>query len=102
MHFDIKEWRKFYDRVNELGKKLRDSRPTYDDEGRFIYPVAPLSKEEQFQLEDQIASLTKRSGKYLDQCGLKMPRPLWHYDRKDCKTWRSHESFKYEHLLEAV
>lgn len=89
-----------YDKVHALGKMLRDSRPTYTDKGDYIAPATELSKSCQSELESQIQSLMQRSNKYLDQCGLRMPKPLWHYDRKDPKTWPWHESFKYGHLLE--
>lgn len=100
MKFLIKEWRRIYFKVNELGKTLRDSRPTYTENGNYIAPVAALNSEWQAWAESEIKSLTQRSGKYLDQCGLKMPRPLWHYDRKSPETWISDPSFKFGHLLE--
>ena len=99
MKFSIKEWRRIYDTVHELGRTLRDSRVTYDDLDRAIAPKINLSPEVQSSIESNIKSLTQRSSKYLDQCGMRPNKPLWHYDRKDCKTWRSHESFKFSHLL---
>jgi hypothetical protein len=99
MKFSIKEWRSIYDKVHELGAKLHDSRPTSTDKGGYIPPFAPLSKDEQADLEVEIMNLTRRSQRYLDQCGLTRRKPLWHYDRHDPRTWASHESFKYGHLL---
>lgn len=100
MKFELKEWRRFYDKIHALGQMLRDSRPTYTEKGSYIAPICELSKDAQHELESQIQSLSQRCGRYLDQCGMRMPKPLWYYDRKDPKTWRSHESFKYGHLLE--
>lgn len=99
MEFSIKEWRRTYDLVQQLGKTLGDSRPSYDDSGKTIPAVLELSLEAQHALEDKIKSLLQKSSKYLDQCGMRPNKPLWHYDRKDPKTWASHESFKYGHLL---
>lgn len=100
MEFSMKEWRRMYDKVNALGRTLRDSRPTYTDDDEYIPPKIKLTLESQNMLESQIAHTIQRSDKYLDKCGMKMPKPLWIYDRKDEKTWLSHESFKYLHLLE--
>ncbi len=99
MKFSIKEWRRIYFKVNELGKMLRDSRPTYTENGSYVAPVTALNKEWQCWAESEIKSMTQRSGMYLDQCGLRMPRPLWHYDRKNPETWISDPSFQYGHLV---
>lgn len=100
MKFSIKEWRRMYDKVNALGAMLIDSRPTYTDNGSYISPVTELSKAFQAELESNIKNIIKRSSMYLDQCGLKISKPCWYYDRDDPRTWCSHESFKYGHLLE--
>lgn len=99
MKFSIKEWRRVYDKVHALGKMLRDSRPTYTESGSYIAPVMELSRDTQASLESEIRSLTQRSSKYLDQCGMKPDKPLGHYDRKNPETWASDPSFKYGHLL---
>jgi hypothetical protein len=99
MKFSMKEWRRIYDLVNELGRTLRDSQPTYTDDGSYIAPKINLTKDAQLNLEDKIKSLTQKSCTYMDQCGLKMPRPLWHYDRKNPETHASAPEFLYGHLL---
>lgn len=90
-----------YDMVQELGRTLRDSQPTYTDNGGYIAPKTELSKDAQSILENKIKSLSQKSGHYMDQCGMRMPKPLWHYDRKNPETWISDPSFKFGHLLEA-
>jgi hypothetical protein len=99
MKFSVKEWRRLYDKVQVLGTKLRDSRPSYGENEEYIPPKNFLTKEAQNGLEWQIYNLTELADRYLDQCDLKMPKPLWHYDKKDPKTWASHESFQYGELL---
>lgn len=96
MKFSIKEWKKMYDLVQELGQRLKDSLPTFDG----TPPAIELTKDQQITLESKITSITQRIGKYLDQCGFRMPKPLWKYNREDKTTWSSHESFKYNHLRE--
>ena len=88
-----------YDLVQELGATLRDSRPTYDDKDNYVSPKIELSKDAQVSLESKIRSLTLRSSRYLDQCGMKPNRPLWHYDRKNPETHISAPEFKYGHLV---
>lgn len=99
MKFSMNEWLKMYNEVHALGTKLRDSRPTYDDEGGYIAPKTELTKDVQSRLEFQIQSLTERSNRYLDQCKLKMPRPLWYYIHKEPETHASDKRFKYAHLM---
>ena len=100
MKFDIREWRKMYDKAHQIGELLHDARPTYTEKGDYIPPVTLVSKDIQEGWEWDIENTVKKSARYLDHCGLKMPKPKWYYDRKDPKTWASHESFKYGHLLE--
>lgn len=102
MNFNIRKWLRIYNRVHALGKMLADSKPTHDDLGNYIAPVAALGKDTQMNLEFEIRELTQRSNRYLDQCGLKMPKPLWHYDRKNPETHISAPEFKYGHLLGEV
>lgn len=99
MQFNIKDWRKMYDKIHELGRKLRDSRPTSNEYGESVEAVAPLYPWEQTMLEDDIKCLINKCSLYLDTTGNKLPKPLWYYDRKDRRTCASHESFKYGHLL---
>lgn len=102
MEFSLREWRRIYDRVNELGKMLRDSRPTYTELGSYIAPVIELSKDLQTKIESDIKTLTQKSSKYLDQCGIRPDKPLWHYDHKNPETHASAPEFKYGHLLRGV
>lgn len=95
MNFSVKEWRKMYDEVHRLGAILKDARPTFTQEQQYIPPKSWLNKEAKDDLECEISMLLKRSDQYLDQCGMKKPAPLWHYDKKNVKTWLSHESFEY-------
>lgn len=95
MQFNIKEWRRIYDRVHHLGKKFKDSFPDFDGNP----PVAPLDRHEQDQIQTEMSLLTNRSNRYLDATRMRFPAPLWHYNRKDPKTWASHESFKFGHLM---
>lgn len=96
MQFNLKEWLKIYNRVHALGKELKEGRPDADG----ITAKNPLSMTEQFKLESDIKNLLQRSNSYLDQCKMRMPKPLWHYDNKDPSTWISDPSFKYWHRLE--
>lgn len=95
MEFSIKEWRKMYYKVKEISYMLKQSRP--DSDGN---PAPfPLPREDRLDLESQIDDLMKKSDQYLDACGRRCPKPLWNYNVKDVRTWPSHESFKYAHLL---
>lgn len=91
-----------YDKVHTLGRMLRDSRPTYDDAGNYYAPKTALSKDAQLELESQIKSCVQRSNRYLDQCGMRPRKPLWHYDHKNPETHISAPEFKFGHLMEAV
>lgn len=99
MQFQMKEWRRMYDFVHELGRALRDARPTYDDLGNYYAPKIEMSTADQQTLESKIKSLTQRSSKYLDQCGVRPNKPLWNYDRKNPETHISAPEFKYGHLV---
>ncbi len=88
-----------YDRIKDLGQQLRDASPTYDEEDNYIYPKVYLTTEQKNVLESKIKSLTQRNSKYLDQCDLHMPRPLWKYDYKNPETHLSSPEFKYGHLI---
>ncbi len=99
MRFSIKEWRKFYDKVHALGQTLHNGRPTYNEFGGYIEPVAELSREAQMALESQIKTLTQRSSRYLDQCGIRPYPRLWKYDSKNPETQMSSPEFKYGHLI---
>lgn len=88
-----------YDMVHSLTKTLRDSRPTYDDKGKAIAPKIELTKDAQYILESNIRKLVVKTGRYLDHCGIKPNKPLWHYDRKNPETHMSAPEFKYGHLV---
>lgn len=100
MQFSIKEWRRMYDTVQSLGAMLRDSRPTYEENGDYIAPKVPLNKDAQNILEDKIRLLTIKSTRYLDVTGMKPRKPLWAYERNSPSTHMSHPDFKYGHLLQ--
>lgn len=102
MQFSLREWRRMYDLVQQLGQTLCDSRPTYTDNGSYIATKIELSHDAQTVLENKIKSLTQRSSRYLDQCGMRPYKPLWHYDRKNPETHASSPEFKYAHLLEGT
>lgn len=99
IRFSMGEWRKIYDKAMYLGERLKDSRPTYTEEGDYIAPVALLDKNVQIELEKEIKRLTKKSARYLDHWGYKLTPPLWIYDKEDKSTWISAKNFKYSHLL---
>lgn len=99
MKFEIKEWRKIYDRVQFLGKKLKDSQFTFNENKKPIMPISPLGEEEQFKIKKDIQLLLEKNKRYLDDCGMKPKDPLWIYCSREPKTWMSHHSFKYSHLI---
>lgn len=88
-----------YDLVLQLGQTLRDSRPTCDDRNNYYPPLINLSKDNQDILEKKIMDLTKRISKYLDGCGMRMPKPLWQYERSNPDSHISSSQFKYADLV---
>ena len=95
MIFNINIWRKYYDRVKELGQRLRDSKIDADGNP----PLIDISRTEQDDMQTEIDNLMKRSALYLNVCEMKPRKPLWHYNRLDQTTWLSSEKFKYAHLV---
>ena len=95
----IKEWRRIYNTVHDLGQMLKDSKPTYGYMDEYIEPKIRLSKAMQEEIEISIDKLLKESDSHLDKSGIKCAEPLWLYNLKDPRTWPGHESFKYNHLL---
>lgn len=85
-----------YNKVQGLANVLKRGRP--DAAGN--EPVSQLSIEAQQRIEAEIKVITMRSAAYMDQCGMRMPKPLWTYDARNPKTWVSDRSFKYGHLVE--
>lgn len=88
-----------YDNVHILGKMLKDSRPGYDEEGNPAMPKTNLSKSAQDGIETDIRGIIERSKYYLNQCGLRIPKPLWKYNREDPTTQASSPEFQYQHLI---
>ena len=97
MNFSIKDWRRFYDKINDLGERYKDSLPTL-----YASPKQPMDVYEQEDLLDEIKVLMRRNDAYLDACGMRCPEPLWNYSRIDCRTWASHETFKFEHIIDEM
>lgn len=88
--------------VHSLCQTLRDSRPTYDDRGRCFAPKIELTKDAQDIIETNIRKLLVKTSRYLDHCGIKPHKPLWHYDRKNPETHESASEFKYGHLVKVT
>lgn len=99
MQFNINEWRRIYNRVQHLGKMLKESQPTYDEYKNYIEPIAELNRDTQDAIKSEISLLMRRSDHYLDVSFMTQPKPLWHYIYNDPKTHLSHEAFKYGHLI---
>jgi hypothetical protein len=98
MHFNIAEWRRFYDKVKVLDKKLKDSLPTIKE--KIEYPsLINLSVDEQKKIEQEIHDLIKLSDSYLNICGMPSVPVLWKYNNDDPTTWASSKYFKYSHLI---
>lgn len=95
MKFSLKDWRRFYDRAHELGKRLKEAKPDKDGNP----PIAPLDIYQRQELENEINATLIKSDRYLKVCGVRNTAPLWIYNPNDKRTWVSHESFAYEHLL---
>lgn len=99
MQFSVKEWRYFYDKVQELSNILRDSKSALDEKGDVIPPKNVISNKECRMIENRIEALLQRCSQYLDQCGMLIRPPLWRYDPKNPETHSSSTKFKYGHLL---
>ena len=100
MKFSLKEWSRIYHQVHAMGKLLKDSLPTVGRRGKAVAAVAPLTEEMQKNLEQHIKILMKKKCSYMDSCGMKIPPPLWVYDKDDKGTWYSEPEFRYRHLFE--
>jgi hypothetical protein len=96
MKFRANEWKRCYDRTQELGRLLKRSRPDKDGNP----PIAPLHPVTQSNLEGEIKRITTSCSQYLDSCGMTMKEPLWKYKIDDEKTWISSPHFAYHHLVE--
>lgn len=100
MKFKVKEWRKMYDQVQELGKLIKASTGHYDKEGHYVEPEMIISNEYRKEVLGEIESLLQRNNRYLTQCGLRRPRPLWQYYVDKPETHASSKKFKYAHLIQ--
>lgn len=98
MNFKLKEWLKLYENIYERGHKYKNSLPTCDVFNKMIPPIAPLTEQEQLQLQDEIKILVRRCSKYMDRCKMYMPSPVWKYHRDDSSTHASSINFRYGHL----
>jgi hypothetical protein len=100
MKFSLEEWLTIYKLTQEKGQILKDSYPQPDSNNkkRFKPPIKPLSPLVQKLLIMEIKELTMKARKYLNDCDMRMPDPLWIYDIENNTTWASHENFKYKHL----
>lgn len=99
MQFNIKEWRSFYDKTQSLGLALKNSLPTIDEDKGCFPPLNPLTMDEQKEIESKIKGLCEQCSRYMDMCGMYMPKALWNYDKNDPSTWISSPTFKYHYLL---
>ncbi len=95
MQFEISIWRNTYNRINELGQQVKDSLPDYKGNP----PLFPLDRASREELKEEIKVLTLKNSRYMDKCGMRMPRPLWEFSRQDKSTWFSDSAFAYKHLL---
>lgn len=102
MEFRIKEWRRIYDRVQGMGKMIKDSYPYIDENNEYHPAVNELSNDTRKSLSVEIKRLTSQSSNYLDMCGIKPSPALWVYDVSDATTWPSDERFKYKQLLRTI
>lgn len=99
MQFNVKEWRKIYDKVNYLGQVIKDANEHQDADGNWNPPVSPISPGVRKVIEDEIKALLIQSKNSLDSVGLRPYPALWIYNKDDPATWPSHDSFKFNHLI---
>ncbi len=99
MQFNVKEWRKIYDKVQFLGQIIKDSNESLDDRGRPLPALYPISKDTRNSIEEEIKWLVIKSNTCLDAAEMRTKKPLWKYDKFDPTTWLSHETFRFMHLL---
>jgi hypothetical protein len=100
MDFCIDEWRKMYDKINQVGKLINDSTPRYDKFTKeTIYQKINLTNEKKFKLRHEMEVLTKKVARYLSTTNMFPNPPLWHYDIHNERTWLSSSQFEYKHLV---
>lgn len=102
MNFSLSKWRKTYDLVHSLGKKLKDSRPTIGENMQIIDAVNPLGIEEETRLEKKIQTHLDNLRIYMDHTRMNLRPGLWVYNKDDPTTWASHGTFKYGHLIKCI
>lgn len=96
MRFSMREWLKLYREINKYGEKLRRFHYAKDKD---IPPGKRLSRDTVALYLREIESLTERTKRYLDGCGLMFPKTPWKYSDEDKTTWPSHDTFAYKHLM---
>jgi hypothetical protein len=94
MRFSMREWLKLYRETHKYGEKLK-----LYHYGKDVPQGKRLSRDTAALYIMEIDSLTERTKRYLDGCGLTLPPTAWEYRADDKTTWPSHESFKYGHLM---
>lgn len=99
MQFNVKDWRRYYDKIHRLGRMLKNSKPYMDDEKNWHSAIIDLTEEQQKDLEKQIKHFTRKSDEYLASCDLKSKMPLWKYDNNDTSTWVSSPNFRFSHRI---
>lgn len=90
----MREWLKLYKAIHGYGEKLR-----LYHYAKEIPEGMRLSRDTVGLYHMEIQDLTDRVKRYLDGCGVTLPRTPWNYSQVDRGTWPSHESFRYGHLL---
>lgn len=83
--FSMSKWKWYYQLINQFSRELNES---------YITPGL-LSYEERGELKTKINFLTQSVKTYMDDCGITMPAPLWHYNVEDDTTWQSSDNFKF-------
>lgn len=99
MHFNVKEWRRIYDKVQFLGQILKDANESLDEDRKLLPAIYPISRDSRKSLETEIKGLMIDCNICLDAGGMRSNPPLWKYDKDDPTTWASHKSFKFKHLM---
>lgn len=90
--FDINHWRAVYDRAHELGGHLKKCR---DDHVK-------IKQSDQDYIESEIKTLIENITLYMDRNGVRMPSPLWIFNVKDERTWKSSPKFIYGERCKTV
>ncbi len=99
MHFNVKKWRRIYDKVQFLGQIIKDANESVDEEGKWVPALYPISRDTKKSIETEIKGLMIECNICLDSGGIRPKPPLWKYNNEDPTTWPSYESFRFNHLL---